>query len=45
VTSIRQIAKAALDAPLIWHAVDISLLVSHLGLGHHEIVHNWTLHK
>jgi 2'-5' RNA ligase len=34
----QAIAESMLDAPLTWHAVDFCLLVSHQGLGHHEVV-------
>lgn len=38
-------AETTLDVPLTWQAVDFSLVVSHHGLGHHEIVRSWDLQK
>jgi len=34
-----------LDVPLTWDAVDFSLVVSHQGLGHLEVVHTWRFQK
>ena len=39
------IAETALAAPITWPAVAFSLVVSHYGLGHHEIVRSWDLQK
>ena len=38
-------AQTALDVPITWRAVDFSLVISHHGLGHHEIVSSWDLQK
>ncbi|MBW8893218.1 MAG: hypothetical protein JF617_14225 [Burkholderiales bacterium] len=42
---LHPIAETALETPLTWQAADFSLVVSHKGLGHHEVVRTWALRK